>query len=61
MISAPSPTVEYIIGLEPEQMKEAIAALPKEQRDVLVGELLRHVQETVSFVLANKEQIWEDR
>lgn len=61
MTTGHSPTLAYIMSLEPAQMKEALAALPPEQKSVLIGELCRNVSEAVASVLANKEQIWEDR
>ena len=56
-----SPTLEYIMSLEPEQMSEAFKMLPPDQKTRLISELCRKVGEAVTLVLDNKEQIWEDR
>ena len=61
MTSNNSSTLEYIMSLTPEQMTEAFKVLPPDQKIRLISELCRKVNETVTLVLDNKEQIWEDR
>lgn len=54
-------TIEYIMGLDPKQMKEALEALPPEQKSILINKLCKNVNDAVSVVLNNKEQIWANR
>ena len=56
-----SPTLEYMIGLEPKQMTEAFKMLPPDQKSRLISELSRKVGEAMMLALNNKEQIWENR
>lgn len=53
-------TLDYFLSLTPEQMKEAVAAMPKEARISLVGDLCRKVDDIAKYFVRNADEIWEE-
>lgn len=54
-------TVEYLLSLTPEQMKEAVLAMSPEARRAIVGEICGSIGAASRSIVQNADEIWENR
>lgn len=54
-------TIDYLMSLTPEQMKEAVKALPKEEQMRLVAQICGRVQQITNHIVEHADEIWETK
>lgn len=52
-------TIDYLATLSDAEMKAAIAAMPPEERSMLVQTLCHNVNLMARKIIDNKDEIWE--
>jgi hypothetical protein len=53
--------MEYLMSLTPDQMKEAVNALPRREQLALVHDFCTSVDGMAQTVIAKADEIWKNR
>ena len=52
-------TLNYLMTLSPEQLKEAVSSMSKEQKNLLISSMCGAVGKMSRAIVEGKEVIWE--
>lgn len=56
-----STTLDYLMTLSPEQMKEAVLSLPKEEQTKLAFAICGRVNDITKHIVTHADEIWETK
>ncbi len=56
-----SNVLDHLKTLQPDQIKEMVAKLPKDQQLALLGEVLDGLHSLSSHIVDNADEIWETK